>query len=60
MYLSLYRKWRPKVFDEISGQEHITSILKKQCANNRVSHAYLFAAREERVKPLRRRYSQRL
>ncbi len=42
MYLSLYRKWRPKVFDEISGQEHITSILKKQCVNNRVSHAYLF------------------
>lgn len=42
MYLSLYRKWRPKVFDEISGQEHITSILKKQCEANRVSHAYLF------------------
>ncbi len=42
MYLSLYRKWRPRVFDEISGQEHITSILKKQCAANRVSHAYLF------------------
>ncbi len=42
MYLSLYRKWRPKNFDEISGQEHITSILKKQSANNRVSHAYLF------------------
>ena len=42
MYLSLYRKWRPKIFDEICGQEHITSILKKQCANNRVSHAYLF------------------
>ncbi len=42
MYLSLYRKWRPKTFDEISGQEHITTILKKQCANNRVSHAYLF------------------
>ncbi len=42
MYLSLYRKWRPKTFDEISGQEHITSILKRQCANNRVSHAYLF------------------
>ncbi len=42
MYLSLYRKWRPKNFDEICGQEHITSILKKQCANNRVSHAYLF------------------
>ncbi len=42
MYLSLYRKWRPKVFDEICGQEHITSILKRQCSNNRVSHAYLF------------------
>ncbi len=42
MYLSLYRKWRPRVFDEISGQEHITSILKKQCEGNRVSHAYLF------------------
>lgn len=42
MYLSLYRKWRPRIFDEISGQEHITSILKKQCAANRVSHAYLF------------------
>jgi DNA polymerase-3 subunit gamma/tau len=42
MYLSLYRKWRPKIFDEISGQEHITAILKKQCQNNRVSHAYLF------------------
>ncbi len=42
MYLSLYRKWRPRTFDEISGQEHITTILKKQCENNRVSHAYLF------------------
>ncbi len=42
MFLSLYRKWRPRVFDEISGQEHITSILKKQCAADRVSHAYLF------------------
>ena len=42
MYLSLYRKWRPKTFDEMSGQEHITAILKKQCENNRVSHAYLF------------------
>ncbi len=42
MYLSLYRKWRPRIFDEISGQEHITSILKKQSASNRVSHAYLF------------------
>ena len=42
MYLSLYRKWRPRTFDEMCGQEHITAILKKQCINNRVSHAYLF------------------
>ena len=42
MYLSLYRKWRPRTFDEICGQEHITSILRKQCDTNRVSHAYLF------------------
>lgn len=42
MYRALYRKWRPKTFDEIVGQDHITSILKKQCAENKVSHAYLF------------------
>lgn len=42
MYLSLYRKWRPRTFDEMCGQQHITSVLKKQCAQGRVSHAYLF------------------
>lgn len=42
MYLSLYRKWRPRTFDEMCGQNHITDILKKQCAEGRVSHAYLF------------------
>ncbi len=42
MYLSLYRKWRPQTFDEMCGQQHITSVLKKQCADGRVSHAYLF------------------
>ncbi len=42
MYLSLYRKWRPQNFDEMCGQTHITDILKKQCADGRVSHAYLF------------------
>ena len=42
MFLSLYRKWRPRTFDEMCGQDHITQILKKQCAENRVSHAYLF------------------
>ena len=42
MYQALYRKWRPRTFDEISGQEHITKILRMQCEENRVSHAYLF------------------
>ena len=42
MYRALYRKWRPKTFDEIVGQDHITSILKKQCEEDKVSHAYLF------------------
>ena len=42
MYQALYRKWRPRSFDEISGQEHITRILRMQCEENRVSHAYLF------------------
>ncbi len=42
MYQALYRKWRPRTFDEISGQKHITDILRLQCEENRVSHAYLF------------------
>ncbi len=43
MHLALYRKWRPKTFDEVCGQEHITSILKYQVANGKHSHAYLFS-----------------
>jgi DNA polymerase-3 subunit gamma/tau len=42
LYRALYRKWRPKTFDEMVGQDHITSILKKQCEEDKVSHAYLF------------------
>ncbi len=42
MYQALYRKYRPAVFDDVCGQEHITSVLKYQTANGRVSHAYLF------------------
>ncbi len=42
MYQALYRKWRPRTFDELSGQTHITKILRKQCEENRVAHAYLF------------------
>ena len=42
MHQALYRKWRPQTFDEVCGQEHITSILKYETANSKFSHAYLF------------------
>ena len=42
MHQALYRKWRPKTFDEVCGQDHITSILKYEVANSKFSHAYLF------------------
>jgi DNA polymerase-3 subunit gamma/tau len=43
MHQALYRKYRPAVFTDVSGQEHITSILKYEALHNSVSHAYLFA-----------------
>ena len=42
MHQALYRKWRPQVFDDVYGHEHITSILKYETQNNKFSHAYLF------------------
>lgn len=42
MYQALYRKWRPKTFDEVVGQQHITQTLKNQIITGRLSHAYLF------------------
>ncbi len=42
MYQALYRKWRPRTFDDVVGQEHITETLKNQVASGRLSHAYLF------------------
>lgn len=41
--LALYRKYRPKSFGEVLGQDHIVGILKNAVKLNRVSHAYLFA-----------------
>jgi DNA polymerase III subunit gamma/tau len=41
-HISFYRKWRPKDFDEIIGQENITKTLKNAISHNRLSHAYLF------------------
>lgn len=42
MYQALYRKWRPRTFDDVVGQSHITDTLKRQVATGRLSHAYLF------------------
>lgn len=41
-YKALYRKWRPRDFDDVSGQNAITDILKYEVASNKTSHAYLF------------------
>lgn len=42
MYRVLYRKWRPQTFDDVSGQEHITTTLKNEVIAGRLNHAYLF------------------
>ncbi len=42
-YVVFARKYRPQAFDEVVGQEHITTTLKNAIALDRVAHAYLFA-----------------
>lgn len=42
MYQVLYRKYRPKVFSDVYGQDHVTSTLINEIKENRISHAYLF------------------
>lgn len=41
-YTALYRKFRPKTFDEVKGQDHIVQTLKNQITAERIGHAYLF------------------
>ena len=43
MHLALYRKWRSSDFDDVCGQEHITSTLRYEVEHNMISHAYLFS-----------------
>jgi len=40
---ALYRKYRPRTFDEVIGQEHVTRTLRNALATDRIAHAYLFA-----------------
>ena len=42
-YLALYRKWRPKKFSDLVGQDHVARTLKNALEKNKVSHAYLFS-----------------
>ncbi|MCI8464669.1 MAG: DNA polymerase III subunit gamma/tau [Lachnospiraceae bacterium] len=41
-YTALYRKWRPGVFEDVKGQDHIVTTLKNQIRTGRIGHAYLF------------------
>lgn len=43
MYQALYRKYRPKTFDDLLGQDHVTKTLKNQILNDSIGHAYLFS-----------------
>ena len=42
MYLALYRKYRPRTFEEVIGQDHIVKTLVNQIKYDKISHAYLF------------------
>lgn len=41
-YMALYRKWRPRGFQDVKGQDHIVRTLKNQITSGRIGHAYLF------------------
>ncbi len=41
-HIALYRKYRPKTFDEVIGQDHITKTLQNQIMHDQIGHAYLF------------------
>lgn len=43
MYQALYRQYRPKTFDQVLGQKHITTTLKNQIIKENIGHAYLFS-----------------
>ena len=42
MYITLYRKYRPKDFGEIAGETQIIQALKNSLKENRMAHAYMF------------------
>ncbi|GIN88876.1 DNA polymerase III subunit gamma/tau [Heyndrickxia sporothermodurans] len=42
-YQALYRVWRPQVFEDVVGQEHVTKTLQNALLQQKISHAYLFS-----------------
>lgn len=42
-YISLYRKYRPKSFSEVVGQEVVKKVIKNSILNDKISHAYIFS-----------------
>ncbi|MCJ7691695.1 MAG: DNA polymerase III subunit gamma/tau, partial [Clostridiaceae bacterium] len=40
-YKALYREWRPRTFEDVVGQGHVTITLKNQIKGERIAHAYL-------------------
>ena len=51
-YQALYRKWRPRTFDSVIGQDDITDTLKNAIKRGTISHAFLFARSEEHTSEL--------
>lgn len=42
-YIALYRKWRPTVFEDLVGQEHVSKTLSQAILTGKIGHAYLFS-----------------
>jgi len=57
-YQVLARKWRPQQFDDVCGQEHVTTTLKNAIEQNRLAHAYLFVGPRASARPPPRASSQ--
>lgn len=55
-YQALYRKWRPRTFDSVIGQEAITDTLKNAIIRGKVSHAFCLRDLVVLVRPLVPRY----
>ena len=53
LYRALYRKWRPRKFADVVGQEAIVTALQNQIAAGRIGHAYLFTGIEKGTRPAR-------